>query len=126
MFISIIIPTLNEEQRIGLCLDRLLQQVKKQDSRIEIIVVDGGSTDRTAQEVLVRGICLLHSKPGRGQQQHRGAEAARGKTLLFLHSDTNLPDTFSYDIPSTLGKRETVAGAFRLRINSKGLGFRLI
>ncbi|WPD24998.1 MAG: TIGR04283 family arsenosugar biosynthesis glycosyltransferase [Candidatus Electrothrix scaldis] len=129
MFISIIIPTLNEEQRIGLCLDRLLQQIKNQDSQIEIIVVDGGSTDRTTQEVSVRRISLLSSEPGRGQQQHRGVETANGEILLFLHSDTALPDTFFQDIRSTLRGNEVIAGAFRLRIKGYELGklgFRLI
>ncbi|RWX46907.1 transferase 2, rSAM/selenodomain-associated [Candidatus Electrothrix aarhusensis] len=127
--ISIIIPTLNEEQHIRDCLDRLLPQTSRYDlldGLPEIIVIDGGSTDQTVQEVLTRGVKLIHSKPGRGQQQHCGAEAAGGEILLFLHCDTVLPGTFPEDICSVLQKENVAAGAFRLKINGKGLGFRLI
>lgn len=124
LFISIIIPTLNEEQRIGLCLDRLLAHPAR--DVLEIVVADGGSSDGTVEEVRKRGLIPVTSVPGRGQQQHRGAEAASGEVLLFLHSDTALPDTFPDDIRSTLKKKAAIAGAFRLRINGRGLGFRLI
>jgi rSAM/selenodomain-associated transferase 2 len=128
--ISIIIPTLNEDQQIGACLDRLLLQPgnrnKMPDELPEIIVVDGGSTDRTVQEVLVRGVRLIKSEPGRGQQQHRGAEAAAGDILLFLHCDTVLPDTFPDDIRCILQEENVAAGAFRLNIDGDGRGFRLI
>lgn len=100
--ISIIIPTLNEEQYIGACLDHLLTQAKSRydllDELPEIIVVDGGSTDRTGQEALERGARVITSEPGRGQQQHCGAKAAAGDILLFLHCDTVLPETFPENI----------------------------
>jgi hypothetical protein len=133
LFISIIIPTLNEEQHVGICLDHLLTQARSRydllnvlDEPPEIIVVDGGSTDRTVQEVAARGVRLIRSVPGRGQQQHCGAEAASGEILLFLHCDTVLPETFPKDICSALQGKNIAAGAFRLKINGKGLGFRLI
>ncbi|CAK8715044.1 Glycosyltransferase 2-like domain-containing protein [Candidatus Electrothrix laxa] len=130
MSISIIIPALNEEQHIRVCLDRLLSQIRNRydllDELTEIIVVDGGSTDQTAEEVLARGIRLIKSEPGRGQQQHCGAEAADGDILLFLHCDTVLPETFTEDISLALRGENVVAGAFRLTINGNGLGFRFI
>ena len=89
-------------------------------------MVDGGSTDRTVQEVLLREVRLLRSEPGRGQQQHRGAQAASGDILLFLHCDTGLPNNFSGHIYAVLDNKDAAAGAFRLKINGRRLGFRLI
>ncbi|MCI5226196.1 MAG: glycosyltransferase [Candidatus Electrothrix sp. AX2] len=132
MSISIIIPTLNEGQHIGTCLDRLLLHRRSFENLAnisEIIVTDGHSTDQTLQEIAARGIHriqLLHTEAGRGQQQHCGATAASGDILLFLHCDTVLPATFSKDICLTLQKKDVVAGAFRLHINGRGVGFRLI
>jgi len=127
--ISIIIPTLNEGGQVGACLDRLAQQsssILPAGNLVEIIVVDGGSTDQTIPEASARGIRLISSEPGRGQQQHRGAEAAQGDILLFLHCDTALPSSFPPDITSTLQQKDVIAGAFRLKINGANLGFRLI
>jgi rSAM/selenodomain-associated transferase 2 len=127
--ISIIIPTLNEEQLIGPCLDRLLAQQNNcsgSGDTAEIIVVDGGSTDQTIPEVSKRKVRVINSEPGRGTQQHRGAEAAHGDILLFLHCDTELPETFPEDICSALQGKAVAAGAFRLAINGKGGGFRCI
>lgn len=124
MSISVIIPVLNEEQRIGPCLDRLLAHPER-DS-LEIVVVDGGSSDATVQEVGRRGMIPVFSDPGRGRQQHCGAEAASGNIFLFLHCDTFLPNSFFEDICLILQKKNIAAGAFRLNINECGIGFRLL
>lgn len=92
-------------------------------------MADGGSTDQTLQEISARGIQgiqHIQAEAGRGQQQHSGAKAASGDILLFLHCDTALPETFSEDVCSTLQEEEVIAGAFRLHINERRSGFRLI
>jgi len=86
--ISIIIPTFNEAETIGTCLDDL------QDYRIqghEIIVCDGGSSDNTAN--IARGKCdrFISVTRGRGSQMNTGAAEAHGDILVFLHADTRLP-----------------------------------
>ena len=94
--ISIIIPTLNEAG----CLPRLLNDlVRQQGLAIEVVVVDGGSTDATcqvAEDVLasshLSGVCLV-CPSGRGRQLNAGASAARSDWLLFLHADSRLHDT---------------------------------
>ncbi|MCI5146387.1 MAG: glycosyltransferase [Candidatus Electrothrix sp. AR3] len=119
--ISIIIPVLNEEESIGACLDHL-----PASSEVEILVVDGGSTDQTLGEVRIRGLKPIVSATGRGTQQHAGAQAASKDILLFLHCDTRLPPNFSTHIHQVLQRRGIVAGAFRLAINASGIGFRCI
>ncbi len=88
--------------------------------------MDGGSTDQTINKVIARGITPIVSLPGRGTQQHTGALAATGKIFLFLHCDTVLPKNFPEQIYSILGNKDVAAGAFRLKINGQGLGFRLL
>ncbi len=88
--------------------------------------MDGGSTDQTINTVIARGITPLASLPGRGTQQHTGALAATGKIFLFLHCDTVLPKNFPEHIYSILRNKDVSAGAFQLKINGRGLGFRLI
>ena len=90
--ISIIIPALNEERALPATLDAILAQPV--DS--EIIVVDGGSTDRTPQIVEDTSarhhrLQLLRTARGRALQMNAGADLALGEWLIFLHADTLLP-----------------------------------
>lgn len=119
--ISIIIPTLNEEENIGLLLSSL-----KTYPGLEIVIADGGSTDRTLEIAEYYGVTRVSSRPGRGRQQNKGAEAAAGDIFLFLHSDTFLPPDFSRYISSVLSMPDTAGGAFRLRIDASGAAYRLI
>ena len=80
--ISVIIPTYNEEARIGALLDQLAEL--RPD---EILVVDGGSTDRTV-ELASKSARVLHAPTGRAAQMNTGARAATGEVLLFVHADS--------------------------------------
>lgn len=86
--ISIIIPTLNEEDNIQTCLCAL-QSLKHQT---EIIVVDGGSIDETVEISKPLADKVIVSTTGRAQQMNAGAVLAKGDMLVFLHADTVLPD----------------------------------
>lgn len=121
MSISIIIPVRNEEDAIGSCLDRL-----PDCADLEILVVDGGSTDHTRQEITSRGLVPVPSAPGRGRQQHVGARAALKDILLFLHCDTRLPPDFIPQVQEILQQEGVAAGAFQLAIDAPGWGYRLI
>ena len=81
--VSVIIPTLNAARH----LPRTLAACA---GALEIIVVDGGSSDETVTTATQNGARVVHGPPGRGIQLHQGALQARGQWLLFLHADTVL------------------------------------
>lgn len=89
--ISIIIPTLNEAHSLGATLTAVARFMH--GSRVEVIVVDGGSADETREIARAHdhGVQLLTSARGRGLQMHTGATAARGEVFWFLHADTIPP-----------------------------------
>ena len=89
MKLSIIIPALNESALIQPCLASL-QGLRERGH--EVIVVDGGSSDDTAEKAApLTDHCLVSNRPGRAAQMNRGAVKASGDVLLFLHVDTSLP-----------------------------------
>lgn len=119
--ISIIIPTLNECNNLARSLASCYSP-----AGVEIIVVDGGSSDGTPQITLDHGARHVSSKPGRGRQMNVGARMAAGEILLFLHADTTLPPAYHPQVIAVLEKKGTVAGAFRLRIDGGGVSLRII
>lgn len=112
--ISIIIPTLNEGDRIGDLLSDLAQV-----PGVELIVADGGSTDQTLATARRYGAMEVTSPPGRGQQMNAGANRASGDILVFLHADTQLPSNFPSLVRQGLEQPDIVAGAFRFRLDER-------
>jgi rSAM/selenodomain-associated transferase 2/rSAM/selenodomain-associated transferase 1 len=108
-YLSVIIPALNEAANI----EETVQRALCEDS--EVIVVDGGSTDGTREKASHAGARVLDSARGRGVQQNRGASAARGKVLLFLHADTHLPGDYPRYVFEALMDPRVVLGAFGFR-----------
>ncbi len=108
---SIIIPTLNEENKISACL-LALQPLKQQS---EVIVVDGGSTDKTRELAAPLADLVLVSAPGRAKQMNAGADKANGNTLIFLHADTFLPD----QALSLIERTDLGWGRFDIQLNGK-------
>lgn len=89
--LSIVIPVFNEAEVIGETLSRI------QDAATlphEIICVDGGSSDTTANIVQKHGCRLVSSPGGRGTQMNRGWQLAQGDIILFCHADTWLSPGF--------------------------------
>lgn len=109
--VSVIIPTYHEETRIA----SLLRMVGESYPH-EIIVADGGSTDRTVSIATGAGATVINSAKGRAIQMNSGARAATGEFLLFLHADTSPPENFPKIILHTLQKPNTAAGAFTFRL----------
>ena len=119
--ISVIIPTLNEAGYLPHTLGGLGDA-----KNLEVIVVDGGSTDGTPELAQREGCPVLRSPPGRALQMNAGARAARGSILLFLHADTCLPPGFESAVLAALQQPGVMAGAFRLRIGAPGWPLRTI
>jgi rSAM/selenodomain-associated transferase 2 len=108
-YLSVIIPTLNEEGRLA----HTLASARSPDA--DLIVSDGGSTDRTVACARAGGARIVTGPRGRARQQNCGAAAARGEILLFLHADTRLPSNYVNQIFDTLMDRRVTFGAFRFR-----------
>ena len=108
-YLSVIIPALNEEAHI----EETVLKARSPDA--EIIVVDGGGGDRTAERAQQAGATVLTGPRGRALQQNRGAAASRGSVLLFLHADTLLPKDYVTQVFETLMDRKVALGAFRFK-----------
>ena len=117
MTLSIIIPTLNEAGTIQLVLARL-QTLRSAGA--EIIVVDGGSHDRTAEFAKPLAAPLVDhmiiSDVGRARQMNAGARISTGEVLLFLHADTLLPADADLLILQGLAKTNRSWGRFDVTI----------
>lgn len=114
--ISVIVPVYNEEEIIEETLDQFLLVPKKQ---VEVIVVDGGSSDKTKKivqqwnEKHSRVTFFQSKRKGRAAQMNEGAAKATGDILVFVHADTMLCEGV-YDELRNLPKR-VVGGACQIR-----------
>ena len=111
--LSIIVPCLNEAEGIGDTL-RALQPLRKRGS--ELIVVDGGSRDGTAELAAPWADMVLFAARGRACQMNAGARNARGGILLFLHADSVLPLQADALIVDGLNRTRRNWGRFDARI----------
>jgi rSAM/selenodomain-associated transferase 2 len=122
--ISIIIPTLNEEENIEKLL-RSLEMLEGEGEK-EIIVADGGSRDQTPVLAARWAREVISCPQGRARQMNRGAEAARGDILLFLHADTQLPPSALKAMEEVMKNSKAAGGWFSHALDSSKFIFRLI
>jgi hypothetical protein len=119
--ISVIIPALNEAENIGPALAAACS-----GTNIELIVVDGGSDDNTADIARSFGAIVIDTPPGRAGQMNSGAAHATGDLLLFLHADTLLPDGFDKLARDALNQTGIAAGAFEFRMDATSPSLNII
>lgn len=114
MTLSIVIPAFQEAAGIAATVDA----ARKLGPDVEIIVVDGGSSDATAETARRHGARVIVARNrGRALQMNLGAEAARGEVLLFLHADTILPPDAAKAIAASLSEPAVAGGCFRMRFD---------
>lgn len=119
--ISVVIPAINEELEIG----NAIRSAQKAGAG-EVIVVDGGSRDRTADEAVASGASrVVHSLPGRGVQLNAGAALVTPaqKAILFLHADNRLHRDCLRQICE---QDDIIWGAFKQQIDSPRFIYRLV
>ena len=119
--LTILVPVLNEAGGIGEALGALTPLRARGH---EVIVVDGGSTDGSAD--LAAPLCdqLVRSPRGRAAQMNAGARVAHGDALVFLHADTRLPDDAHVLIAEALER--SAWGRFDVRIASERWLLRMV
>ncbi len=123
MRLSVIIPILDEAETLPQTLGTL-QALRSEGN--EVIVVDGGSRDGSAQ--LAAGLAdqILLAPRGRALQMNAGARRARGECLLFLHADTLLPAGAAETIAAGLAATGRAWGRFDVRLSGRPWPLRLV
>lgn len=119
MQLTVVVPTLNEAAHIARSLESLPKDA-------ETIVSDGGSTDETIAIARRCGARVVAGDQGRASQMNRGAKAATGNVLLFLHADCVLGPHAATAIESALIDDEVVGGSFRMQVRDASLALRFI
>lgn len=121
--ISVIIPTLNAEVSLPVCVGALMEGVEAGLIR-ELVVSDGGSDDHTRVIADEIGAVWVEGVASRGGQLARGCDKASGAYLLVLHADTVLEAGWSEELRVFLN--ETRAGYFRLAFDRGGVKGRMV
>ena len=113
--LGIVIPALNAGPGLAATLASLRSGEDTFD--MDVLVVDGGSTDDTAAVAGAGGARVMSSAPGRGTQLAAGAAEVRGDWLLFLHADTVLEAGWAQALAAFFAKARDQAAYFRFRLD---------
>ena len=98
MRITVIIPTLNEEESIGQTLDEI-----PESDDLEVLIVDGLSTDRTREIAIGKGTRVVEEKrKGYGRAYKTGFKEAKGEILVTMDGDTTYPAELTLELVERL------------------------
>lgn len=121
--LSVVIPCLNEVESIGRLLESL-QQARAEG--VELLLVDGGSTDDTLARAAPMVDKVIVTAPGRARQMNAGSQAASGELLWFLHADSGIGVDFPASIVSAMAGTPRAWGWFKVRLSGRHPFFRII
>jgi len=121
--LSVIIPVLNEAQGLPVLLERLRPLLQQ---GCEVLIVDGGSEDGSADIAERAGFSVLRAARGRARQMNAGAARAGGDLLLFLHADTHFPDGAVALVTQALASGAHHWGRFDVRIEGHHFMLRIV
>ena len=115
--LSVVIPCLNMAQSLPATIKSLAEGASV--FRLEILVVDGGSTDESVQTAEELGAGVMNAPRGRGNQMAAGAEAASGDWIIFLHADTTLEPGWAREVADyiALPEHSETAGYFQYSLD---------
>ena len=113
MLASVVIPALNEANNIQQTITAARRDYTPDE--VEIIVVDGGSSDSTP-DMVPPDVTLIRSPRGRAAQMNRGAAISHGEILIFCHADSQLPAGWREAVLETLSQPGVSGGTFQTLI----------
>jgi rSAM/selenodomain-associated transferase 2 len=117
---SVVIPALDEAGRVA-------EAVRSaRAGGAEVIVVDGGSRDGTAEAAAAAGATVFPSAPGRARQLGLGVGQAHGEVLVLLHADSRLPPGWDGALEAALSDPGVAGGSFALRFDERSAGLCLV
>ncbi len=118
--LSVVIPALNEAGSIGQCIHSL-------DTGMDVVVVDGGSTDATRQQAEAAGARVIEAGGGRGGQIAAGVAVAAHDWMLVLHADARAaPGLCARVVQAMAASPEAIGGAVGGRHVTRGAGPALV
>ncbi len=119
--VTVVIPVVNEAGNLKACIESACNA-----GAIHVVVADGGSQDGSPEIALQAGATVITSQPGRGIQQHAGAEIATTPLLCFLHADCRLSAESLTDLCNFANAESDVYACFRQTIQLAGWKYRLL
>ena len=110
--ISVIIPTLNCEDTIYNCLNSLKDQNLEEKTSLEIIIIDGGSTDKTIDEIKKFNVKIFKDHKSLGSSRSLGVKMATGNYIVFIDADETADQNWIKELINTpISNFDAVEGA---------------